>query len=180
MKPGDRVTIVHGPGPDGSTTTAGVVHLPTVNGRPMTSPVRADGKIAVHPLGATTPDAYLWVDPMYIDRGTIATSHRHRTADPDTARLAAEQAAEHLTEHQWLVLGALVDAGRTGLIDHEHEPRNGLIPTSAGKRRKELERYGLCEPTDMRRPTSRNALATVHRITARGIAVWQQHQQGAA
>ncbi len=182
MNVGDRVTIVHGPGPEGSITrnTPGTVVLPIVHGRPAPpSPVRRDGMVAVRPDGSPH-DVWIWVDPMYLDQGLLETSPRHRVTDPDTARAAADSAGERLTEHQLLVLEALAHAGRAGLIDHEHEARNGLIPTSAGKRRKELERLGLCEPTDQKRPTSRSALAIVHRVTARGLAVWQSHQQKGA
>ena len=181
MKVGDRVTIIHGPGPEGGITqnTTAVVVLPTINGRPAASPIRSDGKVACR--GLNSPEgAYLWVDPMYLDTGLIHTSPRHRVNDPDTARAAAEAVVEHLTEHQLLVLAALVTAGRAGLIDHEHEARNGLIQTSAGKRRKDLEALGLCEPTDQKRLTPQKRWAQVHRVTARGLAVWQAHQQRGA
>lgn len=172
MKPGDRITIVHSIPPDG-------ISLGTIVD-PIDAPWRTDAGIAVRTDGA---DASSWLrfPASMIDVGNIhvTPSPRHRVGDPETARLAAQAAEERLTAHQWAVLEALVHAGRTGMIDHEHEAHNGLIPTSAGKRRKELERLGLCEPTSRTRTTGR-ALATVHQITARGQAVWQHHQRGAA
>ena len=92
MKVGDRVTIVHGPGPEGSITrnTPGTVVLPIVHGRPTPpSPVRRDGMVAVRPDGSPH-DVWIWVDPMYLDQGLLETSPRHRVTDPDTARAAAD------------------------------------------------------------------------------------------
>lgn len=165
MRVGDRVVLVHGLAPDGC--------------EPVTlasEPRHGDGKVMVRlPSGGT-----VWCDPGWLDPGVLPSQPRHRTGDPDTARMAAHAAAERLTEHQWAVLAALVDAGRAGLIDHEHEARNGLIQTSAGKRRKELERLGLVEPTGQRRHTPTKHLAAVYRVSARGLLVWQHHQRGAA
>ncbi|NND75988.1 MAG: hypothetical protein HKN44_13380 [Ilumatobacter sp.] len=170
MSPGDEVTVVHGHGVPGELVGVdiGIVRK-----------VRRDGKVLVElSLGGT-----MWFDTSLIDSGDTRSTHRspmHRTGDPDTARLAAAATVEHLTDHQWVTLGALAEAGRAGLIDHDHEARTGLLQDSAGKRRKELERYGLCEPTDRRRTTPRGSYARVHQITARGLAVWAQRSQNSA
>jgi len=168
---GDRVTVVWGIPPE--TWTGDVVSLPDTR-----------GVAQIHPSTAA-PDVTIGVPIVHIDTSSItvarSTGHMHRAADPETSRLAAKAASERLTENQWRVLASLVDAGPRGLIDHEHEQRTGLEQDSAGKRRKELERLGLCEPTGDRRMTPRGSYANVHRVTARGIAVYQHHrQQGAA
>lgn len=179
MKPGDRVTIVHAPSPEKISTTLGEVIAPVIGGHTL-APVREDGCVAIHMLNSA-PDAWLWVSPMLIDAGNLIINHHlHRSNDPDTARLAAAHAAENLTEHCWLVLESLVKAGQAGLIDHQHQHRNGLVQTSAGVRRKHLERLGLCEPTGEKRKTGTGSWAAAHRVTARGIVVWQVHDQGAA
>ena len=170
MNVGDRVTVVWGFPPE--TWQAEVLSLPDNRGRASLRPVNADA------------GASLLVPIEFIDTATItvarATGHMHRATDPETSRLAAEAAAERLTEPQWRVLATLVAAGPRGLIDHEHEARNGLAQDTAGARRKQLERLGLTEPTGDRRLTPRGSYANVHRATARGIAVYQQHRQGAA
>jgi hypothetical protein len=111
-----------------------------------------------------------------------ATAHgyRYRATDPETARLAAAAAERRLTDNQWLVLRSLVEAGRSGLLDHDHEARNGLKQDTAGKRRGELQELGLVEPTGERRYTPRRSLAGVYRATAQGIAAYQEHRKGAA
>ncbi len=168
MNVGDEVTVVHGLTP-----------APTDRGT-VASLARTDGKILIRFHSGGT----LWVEPSMIDTGGVIVTHhtgtRHRTTDPDTARAAAERSAEQLTEHQWLVLKALVDAGQRGMLDHEHEHVNGLIPTSAGKRRLELVDVGLVEKSTLRRPTETGHMAAVWRVTARGQAVYQHHQKGAA
>jgi hypothetical protein len=169
MTPGQRVTVVHGLPPHGT-------EIAVVRG------TRPDGKILVQ-LGDGSGGT-LAVDPAMIDVGNVHVSSpgaRARSTDPETAHLAAQAASEHLTEHERLVLEAFVHAGRTGLIDHEIEARCGLIQTSGGVRRKRLRDLGLVEPTGDRRLTPSKRYANVHRITARGIAVYQHHrQQGAA
>ena len=170
MNVGDRVTVVWGV--PAETWEAEVVSLPT-----------GTGVVVVHPLTAA-PGVTLGVPVVNIDTSGItiarSTGHMHRAADPETSRLAAKAASQRLTENQWLILASLAEAGHRGLIDHEHEQRTGLEQDSAGKRRKELERLGLTEPTGERRLTPRGSYANVHRATARGIAVYQQHRQGAA
>lgn len=170
MNVGDRVTVVWGV--PAETWIGEVVSMPDQR-----------GVAQIHPITAA-PGVALGVPIVCIDTSGItvarSTGHMHRAADPETSRLAAKAAVERLTENQWRVLASLVDAGPRGLIDHEHEQRTGLEQDSAGKRRKELERLGLCEPTGDRRLTPRGSYANVHRVTARGIAVYQHHRQGAA
>jgi hypothetical protein len=167
---GDRVTVVWGV--PAETWIGEVLSLPNKEGQAAIRPVNAD------------PGASILVPIENIDLSSItvarATGHLHRATDPETSRLAAAAATERLTEHQWLVLAALVEAGRAGLLDHEHESRSGLLQDSAGSRRKQLERLGLCEPTGERRLTPRGSYAAVHRATPRGIAVYQQHRKAIA
>lgn len=171
VKPGDRVTVVHGLDDDGRAK--GVIRS-----GPRASTVYPDGLVW---LVGLDNGGDLWIEDSMLDAGVISLGPgRHRVTDPDTSRLAAEAVEERLTEHQWAVLTSLVEAGRDGLIDHDHEARNGLIPTSAGKRRKELERLGLVAATERRRSTPSGQLARVWAVTARGIAVYQHHQRGAA
>jgi hypothetical protein len=170
MNVGDRVTVVWGFPPE--TWQAEVLSLPDHRGRALLRPVNADS------------GASLLVPIEFIDTATItvarSTGHMHRATDPETSRLAAEATARELNANQWKILASLVEAGHRGLIDHAHEDRTGLAQDSAGKRRKELERLGLTEPTGERLITPRGSYANVHRATARGIAVYQQHRQGAA
>lgn len=166
MNVGDRVTVVWGFPPE--SWIGYVVALPDRQGRARIRPERAD------------PGAWFYVPTVNIDLGTITYGHRHRATDPETARLAAAAAERRLTDNQWLVLKSLVEAGRSGLLDHDHEARNGLKQDTAGKRRGELQELGLVEPTGERRHTPRKSLAGVYRATARGIAVYQEHQRGAA
>jgi hypothetical protein len=166
---GDRVTVVWGFPPD---PWVGVV----------VALADRDGRVSIRPEAAD--EGYLLVPLVMIDAGavTVAGAHgyRHRATDPETARLAAESVGVRLTDGQWLVLVALANAGPAGLIDHEHEARNGLEQDSAGKRRLELERFGLAEPTGQRKLTPRGSWADAHRITARGLIVFEQHRKAIA
>lgn len=171
MNVGDRVTVVWGIPPE--TFVGDVVSLPNRRGVAQIHPATAAAGVTIG------------VPSVFIDQASITVAgsrgHMHRVTDPETSRLAALAAVERLTENQWAVLSSLVEAGQAGLIDHEHQVRNGLEQDSAGKRRKELERLGLTQPTGTRKLTPRGSYANVHRATARGIAVYQQHrQEGAA
>lgn len=166
MKPGDRVTFVGGlPGYyEGNRQPCTVVRL------------LPDAKVLIE----THPGIQFTVRRHHLDDGQVAVApHRHRAADPDTARAAAERTAEQLREHHWLVLSAIAAAGSRGMIDHEHESVNGLNQDSAGKRRGELVEWGLVERTEMRRQTVRGRMAIVWRVTGRGVSVFQQYR-GAA
>ena len=67
-----------------------------------------------------------------------------RADDRATARRAWEQINVHgLSDSQTKVLVALAAAGEYGMLDHDHEPVNGIKQDSAGKRRIELVRKGL-------------------------------------
>lgn len=97
---------------------------------------------------------------------------RHRATDMDTARAAADRPDETLTRQQRSVLVAIADAGKHGLLDHDHKRRNGLGQTSAGVRRKELCRMGLVEDSGERRQTGTgHATAAAWRVTAAGLEV---------
>ena len=95
--------------------------------------------------------------------------HTYRTNDRDTARQAGERV--NFTEGQRKVFLALAGAGSRGLIDHDHERLNGLIPTSAGKRRLELTQLGLVEDSGHRRATSTGTAAIVWVLTDAGRQV---------
>jgi hypothetical protein len=93
----------------------------------------------------------------------------HRANDRDTARAAGD--AANLTEGQRKVLLALAGAGSRGLLDHDHERLNGLIPTSAGKRRLELMQHGLVVDSGHRRATSTGTAAIVWVLSEYGLSV---------
>lgn len=97
------------------------------------------------------------------------------TGDPTRARATMAHAIRQLTTDQWLVLNALVAAGKNGLTDHEHADRNGLEPATVKARREELVRLGLVTRTHDLRSVGR-VHSTVHLATARGRAVWQYHR----
>jgi hypothetical protein len=101
--------------------------------------------------------------------GTVPTVHQYRAADPDTSREAAESQADGLTHNQIVVLTAIARAGSTGMIDHEHEPINGLDQDTAGKRRGELrDLYAAVTDSGRRRKTPRGRNAVVWVITPIG------------
>ena len=74
------------------------------------------------------------------------------------------------------VLAALVRAGRRGLTDFEYGD-TGLKQTSAGVRRHELQKMGLCEPTGLKRPSDTQSDAEVYRVTTEGLRVWLAERQ---
>jgi hypothetical protein len=118
------------------------------------------------------PNHWLMVQVTLLGQGSV--HERHRVDDMETARAAADISPEALAEGQRRVLFALADAGPNGLIDHEHERINGLIPTSARKRRLELRRKGLVESAGRRRPTGTgSAVAEVWCLTQAGYETVQ-------
>jgi len=176
MNAGDRVTVVHNLPPDG--ITVGVVVDGQVDGRNVGCV--HDGKVAVRPVNADD-GAWMWFPVGWVDPGIIRVDRaRARSTDPDTAHAAAQRTADQLREHQWHVLDAIVRAGTAGMLDHDHVDDSGLIQTSAGKRRLELERLGLVEATGDKRLTPSQRWARTYRATARGRAVWQTRQRGVA
>lgn len=149
-EPGDVVTVEQ----DGIYTT-GVVEAWYPNDQ--------KAKVVFH----NNPDHWWIVAVTLLGQGP--THERHRVDDMDTARAAADMTPEALATGQRKVLFALAEAGPGGLIDHEHQRLNGLIPTSAGKRRLELRRMGLVESAGRRRPTGTgNAEAEVWCLTRAG------------
>lgn len=164
MKPGDMVTLVHGLPPKGS--------------EPATVVDVLGAKVRVQLAGG----GVLLVSVDHLVSGAPSTRATHRAGDPETAIAAGRATGESLGRTQWLVLDALARAGDRGLIDAEHEQHNGLRPDSAGKRRKELQGWGLVEDTSTKRRTPRGQWAQVWRCTALGVEVWQQEskRRGAA
>ena len=100
-----------------------------------------------------------------------------RTNDRDTAKAAGERV--NLTEGQRKVFLALAGAGSRGLLDHDHERLNGLIPTSAGKRRLELCQAGLVIDSGNRRATDTGTAAIVWCLSDAGREV-ARSMRGAA
>jgi hypothetical protein len=107
---------------------------------------------------------------------TNSTGLRLRS-NRDTARAAGQRV--NLSEGQRKVLLALAGAGSRGLIDHDHERLNGLIPTSAGKRRQELMNVGLVIDSGQRRATSTGTAAIVWVLSDAGRQV-AKSMRGAA
>jgi hypothetical protein len=89
-----------------------------------------------------------------------------RRTDPGTSRDAAECAALSAPKVRAQCLDALIRAGETGMTDHELGAAVGRLQTSAGVRRKELERAGLVvvvlgadgEPLRRRTPSGSTAM----------------------
>jgi hypothetical protein len=153
VKPGDLRSLTH----DGHTDWVTVVAL--AQGTRAVVQFRSGSKLTV--------DASLL-------GGTPST---HRTNDRDTARTAGERV--NLTEGQRKVFLALAGAGTRGLLDHDHERLNGLIPTSAGKRRLELMQAGLVVDSGHRRATDTGTAAIVWVLTDAGRQV-ARSMRGAA
>lgn len=95
-----------------------------------------------------------------------------RTTDPDTAKAAGNQQAanpDRLSEAQRWVLANLATAyhrGDPGLTDFQH---GWMQQTSAGKRRKELQRAHLVEDSGTRAPSPSGSMAIVWTITPAGL-----------
>lgn len=91
-----------------------------------------------------------------------------RVSAPDTAHEAAAIATLSAGTLRTECLLALVDAGQKGLTDFELGERVHHQQTSAGKRRLELQRGGLVEATEDRRPAPSGAMSAVWRATGAG------------
>ena len=116
--------------------------------------------------------------PLTVDASLLGgTPVTYRANDRDTARAAGERV--NLTDGQTKVLKALAGAGSRGLLDHDHERLNGLIPTSAGKRRLELCQAGLVIDSGHRRATSTGTAAIVWVLSEAGRQV-AKSMRGAA
>lgn len=105
---------------------------------------------------------------------------RSRLSDIETAVQAGAIPIHRLSAHRALVLKALYEAGERGATDFETSAATGLIATSAGKRRLDLMLIGLVERfvTDdgpVTRPSPTLTPSAVWRITAKGIAYYQEH-----
>lgn len=109
--------------------------------------------------------------------GEAPVHHRARSTDPETSLLAAATATDGLTHNQIAVLNALAAAGDVGMIDHDHEPVNGLKQDTAGKRRGELAADGLVVDSGQRRKTPRGAKAIVWVLTPAGYATHRSLQR---
>ena len=115
--------------------------------------------------------------------GKIANVGRtHRRTDPASSIAAARQAADpaHLRDTQRRVLLAMHHAGDNGLTDHEHEAVHGMIQTTAGKRRLELETAGLVEYAGFTRPNQRGMHTKVWRCTPAGHDIAARYHTAAA
>lgn len=112
--------------------------------------------------------------------GAVPAHHGARSTDPDTAVAAAATATEGMTHNQIAVLTALAAAGDRGMIDHDHEPVNGLKQDTAGKRRGELVALGLVADSGERRKTPRGSKAIVWVLTPAGLATYRSLQRKGA
>ena len=88
-----------------------------------------------------------------------------RRSDPPTAHAAAARVNPTGTRARALLA---LNAVAEGLTDFELAARTGVGQTSIGVRRKELQRAGLVEPTEHRRPSPSGTPALVWRITEAG------------
>jgi hypothetical protein len=85
-----------------------------------------------------------------------------RRSDPETSWMAAR--GVHVTRDQRLAFDALEEAGPRGLTDFELGRAIERQQTSAGKRRLDLQRAGLVEYADRKRPSPSGAQARVWRL----------------
>lgn len=83
-----------------------------------------------------------------------------RDTDPETAHEAAGD-SELRGKQRLAVLEYLIHRGPHGATDYETGDGLGILRTSAGKRRKELETAGLVTNSGVRRPTDTNSTAIV-------------------
>lgn len=95
----------------------------------------------------------------------------HRWDDIDTAQGAAVIAIGNRTVNKRKVLEALYRAGDNGATDFELAAATGLIPTSAGKRRKDLQDE---TPSLVRRASAEDGsrLSRPSTTTGSPAAVW--------
>jgi hypothetical protein len=130
-----------------------------------------DGKVSVHTVNSG-PGAWVWVPLTEIDSGKVKVGRGHHVDNPAGAELAAKSTAHKLSHEQWQILDAFVDAGDNGLIDHEHQPINGLASKAARDIRERLAGWGLVEYSgNARRAVGVRKSVKVWRVTARGRAV---------
>lgn len=104
-----------------------------------------------------------------------------RATDPQTSHEAAASVRPRAGSSRALALVALAAAGSHGLSDFELAARTGVPQTSIGVRRKELQRVGLVETTDRRRPSPSGTPAIVWTITELGVLEARRiaHEAGA-
>lgn len=91
---------------------------------------------------------------------------RSRNSDPETAVEAGNNVSANQRSRVYVCLRA---AGRDGMTDDDIAAELGIEPTSAGKRRKELQELGMVEDTGTRGTTRRGATAKKWRVTGRVI-----------
>lgn len=127
----------------------------------------------------TPSGARLWIRNDNPRVTSTPVHHQHRTNDRPTAVAAATNI--RAGSGKLKVLIALHAAGERGLMDWEHEEVNGLIPTSAGKRRLDLLKEGWVRDSGRRGKTPRDADAEIWQLTDAGYTyVASLQQQGAA
>lgn len=104
--------------------------------------------------------------------GDILQRYDHRATDPETSVAAAQRNRTERQRQRDHVLQNIVCAWRRGEIgctDFEH---GTIQQTSAGVRRKELERLGFVEKSAVRRPTPSGSMAIVWKPTPEGVKQW--------
>lgn len=109
-------------------------------------------------------------DPEQLGLFEAATSDRlgtSRASDPATSKAAALDNLPRSGSQKSRVLSALV-RHQAGLTDYELGLAIGVLRSSAGKRRQELEELGLIERTGGTRPTDTGSDALIWRLTDAG------------
>lgn len=125
-------------------------------------------------LLVTRGKVFGWVHPKF-----LVFVGGARTTDPDTAH-NAYATLQHLSDNQRLVLRLLHSYGPLtddGLSEHAAQHGINLIPTSIGKRRKEMEVAGMVTDSGRRAPTRRGVSAILWELTDIGRAKLLGHNQ---
>lgn len=87
-----------------------------------------------------------------------------RASDPTTSHEAANVPADIRGAQRVCVYLYLLSCGARGVTDYEISVACGILRTSAGKRRKELQDLGYVVDSGMRRQTDSNVTAIVWKV----------------
>lgn len=109
--------------------------------------------------------------PAQLSLDDVPSGPRVRSTDPATAHLAADKfTPERLSAGRRKVLMALWRYP-DGLSDFDYQAINGMIQTSAGKRRHELQSAGLVEEAPMRGLSPSGSQVQCYRLTSDGMSL---------
>lgn len=89
-----------------------------------------------------------------------------RKEDPDTAQEASNANGEIRGAIRVKVFQYLLSRGAEGATDYEIATALGMLRTSAGKRRKEIQELGHVEDSGMRRKTDTGSTGIVWKVKA--------------